>query len=253
MKKAEIYAVWADIGSFWSQWTKPVLFAFMEHASPSPVQSLAHTDLSWIPRPDAGVAIVLDLPGAEGVWLGIELARRGYRPVPLYNALPFPLTPHPVVRTAVDVQSILIAMRAATDILRGLHISSDAPPAFLLDANRRRSRFRLSVGDFDNRSVCFTTDFPSAQLLSEGGVHTILLVQWEGPPDADLVRVLAGWQEAGLSLLQKDVAIVALAAPLRLRIEPPRWWQRAWQWITVNASLHRSALGGFGDIIKSSG
>ena len=251
MKKAELYATWADMESLWSQWTKPVLFAFMDHELSRTDLNPPAVDLSWVPEADAGVAIVVDLPGAEGITVGIELARRGYRPVPLYNALPFPLPPDPTVRTAVDVHSILIAMKAASDVLRRLTLPSDAPPAFLLDANRRRSRFRLSVGDFDNRSVCFTTDFPSAQLLSDHGIHTVLLIERDSHPEADLARVLAGWQQDGLSLFQKDIAYaVGLAL---LRIEPPRWWQRAWQWITVNAGLHRSASGGFGDIIKSSG
>jgi len=36
--------------------------------------------------------VVLDLPGAEAVRVGLELARARYRPVPLYNAVPLPFT-----------------------------------------------------------------------------------------------------------------------------------------------------------------
>jgi hypothetical protein len=250
VKKAEVYGVWADIESLWSQWTKPVLFSFVEHELPTGAERVAASDLSWLPDANASTAVVVDLPGAESVWFGIELARRGYRPVPLYNALPFPLPPDPAVRTAVDVESILMALKAATHVLRGLTIPSGAPPAFLLDANRRRSRFRLSAGDFDNRSVCFTTDFPSAELLSENGIHTVILVQRDSHPEADLARVLASWQSDELSLLQKDIGYAVGLA--RLRIEPPRWWERAWQWI-LNTGLHRSPLGGFGDIVQSAG
>ena len=49
-------------------------------------------NLSWSPAIDEKVAVVLDLPGAEGVRVGLELAARGYRPVPLYNAVPLPFT-----------------------------------------------------------------------------------------------------------------------------------------------------------------
>lgn len=250
MRKADVYAIWADMESLWSQWTKPVLFSFVEHELPAGAERVATSDMSWIPDANTATAIVVDLPGAEGVWFGIEAARRGYRPVPLYNALPFPLPPDPSVRTAVDVESILMALKTATHVLRALTIPPDAPPAFLLDANRRRSRFRLSVGDFDNRSVCFITDFPSGQLLSENGIHTVILVERDSHPEADLVRVLASWQNDGLSLFQKDIGYAVGVAPLH--IDPPRWWHRAWQRI-LNAGLHRSSVGGFGDIVQSAG
>src|SRR5690348_6243423 len=117
VKRAELYAIWADMESLWSQWTKPVLFAFMGDASPEHRAWPATGDWSWVPEPNAGVAMVVDLPGAESVWVGIELARRGYRPIPLYNALPFPLPPDHAAQTAVDVESILTALRTATYVL----------------------------------------------------------------------------------------------------------------------------------------
>ncbi len=251
LKKEEIFAIWADPKSLWSQWVKPVLFSFMEYELPSASPMTVTANMDWVPAPQVCAALVVDLPGPEGVHMATELARRGYRPVPLYNALPFPIISAHIARRAVDVSSILAAMRAATDVLQPLPIAAEAPPAFLLDVNRRTPQFRLAVGDFDNRSICFSTDFPSAQLLNEKGIRTAIVVERGRTPDQDLARVLAGWQAGGITLMRKDLANTA--GPEPLRIEPPRWWQGVWYWLTVRLGLHGSSLGGFGAIIEPTG
>src|SRR5207302_10946527 len=125
-----------------------------------------HVKTDWVPAPGSS-AIVVDLPGEDGINFAIELARHGYRPIPLYNALPFPLSeklspPHARSKTTVDVVSILAAICRETATLQQIHLSPVAPPAFLLDADRRIARIDPATGIFDNRSVCFETDFPSA-------------------------------------------------------------------------------------------
>jgi hypothetical protein len=243
---SEMYLVWADPESPWSPWVKPVLFAFMgQVASPFSPFMESH-DLSWLP-PNGPVAIVVDLRAEEGVILGMELARRGYRPVPLYNALPFPLEGDPATRTAVDVSSIVVALHAATKDLQLLQLANDAPPAFLVDASRRTSHFRLETGDFDNRSVCFVTDFPSAQLLRENRIESVIIIERGEQPDADLARVLAEWQAGGITLLRKDLTRPGGPEPLEIR--RPRWWQMLWHALTVKLGLRHTPLGGFGAIV----
>src|SRR5688572_17723477 len=89
----QLYDRWAPEGSIWSTWVKPVLFAKMpdvtapldgSHSAPAAV------DVNWAPPAGDGVAIVVDLPGADSVNTGLALATRGYRPVPLYNVVPGP-------------------------------------------------------------------------------------------------------------------------------------------------------------------
>src|ERR1043166_8208987 len=113
--------------------------------------------------PNEKVALVLDLPGDEGVWVGLALATRGYRAVPLYNALPLPLvlrtldppSQHPLA--AVDVLPIITVLRQSAQELARISMPPDAPPAFLLDANRHGGGSPILPDQFDNRSVCFTT------------------------------------------------------------------------------------------------
>ena len=89
--REDIFEMWASPGSIWSLWVRPVLFAQMAER---PLGVTAETtpliEVSWVPRVgDAAAeptALVLDLPGEEAVRMGVALAVRGYRPVPLFNA-----------------------------------------------------------------------------------------------------------------------------------------------------------------------
>src|SRR5215471_9521139 len=90
MNKEEIFSIWAPGNSIWSRWAKPVLFAHLDSALSYIQVTSAPSDVSWSAPPGESVGIVLDLPGVDGVVTGLALAGRGYRPVPLYNALPLP-------------------------------------------------------------------------------------------------------------------------------------------------------------------
>src|ERR1043165_231492 len=113
MNKEEIFSIWAPDNSIWSPWAKPVLFAHLDAALSFVPTPGAPIDVSWSPSPNEKVAVVLDLPGAEGVLVGLALAHRSYCPVPLYNALPLPFAQSlfsPVsasVVAAVDVLPIV--------------------------------------------------------------------------------------------------------------------------------------------------
>src|SRR5262245_19413768 len=159
MNKEEIFSLWAPDESPWSRWAKPVLFAHLDPGigvSPSLEPS---GDASWAPAPDENEVVVLELPGAEGIRMGVALARRGYRPVPLYNAIPLPFGESaidPVTRrpvAAVDVVPILNTLHWGAEQLSQLNLPVDSPPAFLLDANRAGDGRKMGPGEFDNRSI----------------------------------------------------------------------------------------------------
>src|SRR5437764_9749370 len=94
MDRHELFEIWAPHGGVWSAWTKPVLFAHLPRALPL-LESVPTPDLSWMPPIQEHWAVVVDRPGAEAVRLGVALAERGYRPVPLFNACPPPEAPTP--------------------------------------------------------------------------------------------------------------------------------------------------------------
>src|SRR6266403_4431278 len=93
MTKEELFEIWAPPNGRWSPWVKPVLFACMAREPGLAARASMNFDTNGIPSVQNNTALVLDLPGAEGVRAGVALAAQGYRPVPLYSAGPSPTTP----------------------------------------------------------------------------------------------------------------------------------------------------------------
>jgi len=244
MTNEAIFAAWSPDDSIWATWVKPVLFAHMGAASAVPVNTGTFPEVGWAPPVEKRTAMVLDLPKDEAVWLGIALASRGYRPVPLYNALPLPFgmpvldpaSQRPVA--AVDVVPIVCALRQGADHLAALEVPPEAPPVFLLDANRQGGGVHMLPDEFDNRSVCFTTDFPSANYLITHGIMGVLLVQREQvEPQIDLAHVLRRWQDAGLPL--QRMRIEQPTERERFEVKRPSWYRAMFQRVLVAFRLRR--------------
>jgi hypothetical protein len=251
--KDEVYAVWAPEDSVWSPWVKPVLFSFVDSVVETrPTRSIAF-DREWVPVPGS-TAIILDLPNEEAVLWALKLAALEYRPVPLYNALPFPSSDKPFARelrppSAVDAESILSALIQGCEGLRNTRLAANAPPAFLLDADRRLARVELNAGVFDNRSVCFSTDFPSADFLLKRGITSVVVVQENTNFARDLIEVLVSWQAGGLQILRKSR--LGQELPVPVVVKRPGLLGAIWFRMTVALGLRRSELGGFGGIIPA--
>lgn len=257
MNKDEIYTAWATDTSIWSPWTKPVLFAHLDAEGSASELPAEPSNLSWCPQVENKVAVVVDLPGAESVLLGIALAERGYRPVPLFNAIPLP-SGQPVLDpftrrnvAAVDVLPTISALRQGAERLASLSIAADGPPAFLLDDNRQGDGRSMLPDEFDNRSVCFTTDFPSANFLLAHGIQRALLVQKSRLNlQSDLAHAMRRWQEGGITL--EIVRVDIPAPPERLEIAKPSWYGAMFQRALMALGLRRARGGGFGAWIPES-
>src|SRR6516162_7026345 len=89
MHPETVYQIWVPADGVWSLWAKPVPFAQMARgglAGPAAGELWSSLDVAWAPDPTDHALVVVDLPGSESVFTGLALARRGYRPVPAYNA-----------------------------------------------------------------------------------------------------------------------------------------------------------------------
>ena len=257
MTKEEIYAIWAPETSLWSRWVKPVLFAHLDSALAEIPLTETACDVSWAPPAGLKTVLVVDLPSANGVLAGLALAEKGYRPVPLYNAVPLPCgqpilgpsTGRPVA--AVNVWPILSSLRAGAERLAQLELPADAPPAFLLDANRAGEGRTMDPGEFDNRSTSFTTDFPSANFFASHGFNRMLLVQNDRlEPRPDLAHSLRRWQDAGFILERKRAD--SPAPPDHFEVPRPSWYGAMFQRALASIGLRRAANGGFGSWVPDS-
>jgi hypothetical protein len=202
--------------------------------------------------------VVVDLPGDAGVWVGLALAAKGYVPVPLYNAIPAPPNPDVVYDPMIDTSAVVTVWPIVRSLVRvastleTLHVASDAPPAFLLDANRAYGATTPSPGQFDNRSISLPTDFPSANLLLSRGIRQIVLVQEsQSKPQPDLAHTLLRWQMAGIRILAKSLA--DSDAPRSIEVERPSSFQRLWYQFLATLGLTRSPFGGFGGRLPMAG
>jgi hypothetical protein len=254
MHREEVHESWAPPEGVWSLWVKPVLFAQMpedvRYASltgspPAPVpwsRPWSAFDVSWAPPVEERVVLVVDLAGWEAVQVGMALAQRGYRPVPLFNAC---IGPHEVIGQG----SIQRALREGAADLRALALPADAPPAFLLDRYRQAPVRPVRPGDFDNRWWVYPEDFPSPALLRGRGFARAVVVQRDSRrPLDDLTRVLREWQEAGLRLAVKDLADDDPSRPLV--VFRPGWFWRALERLFGAFGRRRSPPGGFGYVVQ---
>jgi hypothetical protein len=243
MTNEDLFDIWAPADVGWSAWVKPVLFAQQvisrtDMSSPDEWQNAA---AAWAPESHENTAVVVDLPGRQALLAGLALAARGYRPVPLFNAC----CSHSAV---VPMEPILDLIARAAPYLAGLFLPDDAPPAFLLDADRLRGTNTPRPGLFDNRWLVFPQDFPSANFLRSHAIDAVLLVQAPtDQPQSDLAHVLLRWQQAGLSL--RVAAPAAGAAPQPLQVRRPRLFGWMWQRALAALGLRRNSAGGFGAIV----
>ena len=230
MNREQALAIWAPAESPWSPWTKPVLFAFMSEDAPD---ALPPANDAWQVPLKQGAALLVELPGPDGVELGVGLARAGYRPVPLYNACPYPFPDEPFAlplpssrpSSTVNVVPILQALERQTGKLRETTLPPAAPPAFLLDARRNHPSLPAVGGLFDNRSILRESDLPTAAFLQAQGIREVILVQSVPGLPSDLCTVLRTWQEGGLTISRQIVG--EPWAPQTLAV-PKAWWLRAW-------------------------
>jgi len=244
MTVEQVFRIWAPDEALWSPWVKPVVFTGMNVGLQPEGLVWARVDLE-LPPADGKTVVVIDVPGGAGVWLGMAAARQGYRPVPLYNAVPGARGQV----AAVDMWEIVSALREAALELAELKLPAVAPPAFVLDANRRTGSRTPLPGQFDNRSISFVTDFPGPNLLRNVGVENALLVQ-EGDrldPQPDLAHTLRRWQEIGMAIRASALGSGGDSVPVNVR--RPAWYRSIWQRLAVGFGLRRNALGGFGGVL----
>jgi hypothetical protein len=236
----DLYAIWAPDGAQWTEWAKPASFLLpvMPDAEPMP----GADNVPGLPEAWADTAVVADLPGAEAVHVGMALAKRGYRPVPLFNATFGP-------NAVIDVDVITRALVSHAETLRRVVIAPDALPVFLLDSRRRHNTMGAATpGWYDNRWVALPQDFPSGTLLRSRGIADVtLLLRDESGPSEDLAHVLLRWQKAGLRVRVVDLATGRIEDNVQVR--EPSFFRRAWYVAIAVFGLRRSNVGGFGAMV----
>ena len=224
----------------WSAWAKPV--AFVQAADLNLGDPATAAELPSIPiTVGSNSAVVVGLPGAEAVYLGLALAERGLRPVPLFNGTSGP-------SAVVDVHPITRALVAGAERLKRGQPAQDAAPAFLLDSRRNDPAIVVRPGSYDNRWVTLPQDFPSGALLARRGFRHATLIQRDDLSiRADLAHVLRRWQDHGIVL--RVIDLTSGRTVDNVSVPKPSGFKLAWYSAIALLGLRRSNVGGFGSTI----
>lgn len=232
----ELYKIWAPDNALWTQWAKPVVFSCQLKEYP---YLLPSSSAEWAPTPNNQTAIIVDLPGKDSVLEGIALAKRGYRPVPLYNGVDVPSS----AKTMVNVQEVLNALHASAHKLSSIDLSLTAPPVFLLDHNRMKATNKIP-GTYDNRWCVFPQDMPSATFLIEHGIKKIIIRS--SHIEMDLNHILMRYQEKGIEVYQFNEKQYIIKKVL---ITKPSYFKSMYYRIKIMSGLTPNTTGGFGGMI----
>src|SRR5271165_5361012 len=190
--------------------------------------------------------------------MGLALALRGIRPVPVIDGSPGPDilgTSQPMfagnpsapssASTAVDMRQTMRWLCVGAALLPKLKIVANASPAFLLDALRTGRTPIPGAEVFDNRWKTFPQDFPSARFLKDQGIRRVLLVQdIAAQPSEDLAHVLLRWQEEGILIYASSSVAPGSMEPIGVNC--PSRFRTLWQRALALIGLRRGAAGGFG-------
>ena len=195
-----LFSIWAPEASPWSAWAKPVLFVQSEPTEPVPlpVAELAPEVANGrVPARTGRAAIVVDMPGAQGIACGLVLAEAGYRPIPLYNATTG------TGQELIDLNPLRSGLIEGAAALQVLRLPDDAPPAFLIDSRRVDGMPAPTM--YDNRWMVFPQDFPSARALMAAGLETVVVIRSDTVMmKPDLRWVLRHWKREGMVVKQLE-------------------------------------------------
>ena len=193
----EIYKIWAPTGKKWVDWVRPVPFVEMEHfhkgygtceVAGSAARRAEYANETW-----KDAAFIVDLPGAESVREGIALAKKGYRPVPIFNGT----VEQKNSRATTNNESASLALMQYAEELAEIELAEEARPAFLTDRNRLQ-RYRVDLGIFDNSWDVYHQDLPTAEYFLANNIRKIVIV---GQSVArDLAKILRPFQKKGIEI-----------------------------------------------------
>jgi hypothetical protein len=250
MTGRDLYEIWAPAQDEWSPWVKAVLFAEIDEqanqASPTEVPFESGLRCRIGARRDT--AIVVDLPGVQSLAAGFDLARDGYRPVPLYNTTSGGrqgVVPEKCV--LADVSTLVKMLSVSPPEYVRNAIVGDNPPAFLLDSRRLRGQNKPAPGVYDNRWLVFPQDFPSARFLASRGITQAIVIQETILPAEDLLHVLLRWKDAGIAIHLQGAAEDLSLRPAEFR-RPWRFRSMVYRAAAV-MGLRRNSAGGFGSVL----
>jgi hypothetical protein len=260
MTREEIYSIWAPPSSAWAPWVSPVPFASLECGDPIGGAFVPVNKGEWLPQAaEQNTGLIINLRGDHSLGLALALAKRGWRPVPVFNASPSHIreTISPSGQTLENVEVIdTIRIRnllcQLAPALATLNLPDSAPPAFLIDSQRLTGSQLPEPGMFDNRWKLYPQDFPSGEVLRRNEVKRIGVIREAlGDYAEDLRAILLTWQTEGIEIWE---SLPAYSSTLRrTEIRPLSVFQKMWFRLRTSLVRRHKDGSGFGRFISAGG
>lgn len=193
MRGKEVYKIYAPNGVKWTDWVRPVPFVAIDNYNRKPIIDWTDRKAMFLEKYQLDTAIFVDLPGKESIELGIDLACKGYRPIPVFNGTDEQQGSQATTNTYL-IESCLIN---GSEKLKNIKLEDDANPAFLLDRDRT-DRYRAKESIFDNSWDLYNQDIPSAEYFKQNGINKIIVVA--DTIQRDLKKIFLKFQEKGIDI-----------------------------------------------------
>ena len=197
MRGKEIYKIYAPNGAKWTDWVRPVPFVAIDTYNRKPIADWMERKAMFLKNYQQDTAIFVDLPGKESIELSIDLAYKGYRPIPIFNGTDEQLGSQATTNTYL-IESCLIN---GSEKLKNIKLDNNANPAFLLDSYRT-NRYRAKESVFDNSWDLYKQDIPSAEYFKQNGITKIIIVG--DVIQRDLKKIFLKFQEKGIDIYLTD-------------------------------------------------
>ncbi len=197
MRGKEIYKIYAPNGAKWTDWVRPVLFVAIDTYNRKPIADWMERKAMFLKNYQQDTAIFVDLPGKESIELSIDLAYKGYRPIPIFNGT----DEQPGSQATTDTYLIESCLINGSEKLKNIKLDNNANPAFLLDSYRT-NRYRAKESIFDNSWDLYKQDIPSAEYFKQNGITKIIIVG-DGI-QRDLKKIFLKFQEKGIDIYLTD-------------------------------------------------
>lgn len=197
MRGKEIYKIYAPNGAKWTDWVRPVPFVAIDTYNRKPIADWMERKAMFLKNYQQDTAIFVDLPGKESIELSIDLAYKGYRPIPIFNGT----DEQPGSQATTDTYLIESCLINGSEKLKNIKLDNNANPAFLLDSYRT-NRYRAKESIFDNSWDLYKQDIPSAEYFKQNGITKIIIVG--DVIQRDLKKIFLKFQEKGIDIYLTD-------------------------------------------------
>lgn len=197
MRGKEIYKIYAPNGAKWTDWVRPVPFVAIDTYNRKPIADWMERKAMFLKNYQQDTAIFVDLPGKESIELSIDLAYKGYRPIPIFNGT----DEQPGSQATTNTYLIESCLINGSEKLKNIKLDNNANPAFLLDSYRT-NRYRAKESIFDNSWDLYKQDIPSAEYFKQNGITKIIIVG--DAIQRDLKKIFLKFQEKGIDIYLTD-------------------------------------------------